>query len=524
MSAIRWCALTLLTALAVGTVAAALVFADVALQREYAGTKLVGSVVAHLAALAGATLCGAWVCARLVYDHRNGRAAPASFLPHRLAFVIAVATLAVHFAYDMPYHPLKFVVLVGEGFGALALVLLAFPALTRATPGRALRAADVTLFTLAATAVLAEATLRVYATLRPSPLLSPDGFETERWLRAWQMKPGRIHNGFPCDSRGFYDDELTPDQRAGTLVVSIGDSFSSGIVPHPFHFTTVCERELSGVTVYNVGAPAADPRIYLHFAREVALPLEPDLLVVNVFIGNDLDWGGPTPGRDWNRWLSRDGLLLYVVPSRVAAIRTERLALGDAGHGIASPQSTERTLVGLSRDEIAVHMPWLTDPTLERATFSEEKFRGIEGARVQLVCDPSRTHFDVALDALAGIVEAARDVPVVFVLIPDEFQVEADVWRMAVPVHDEARYDRDYPQRFLRAWCEERGVACLDLLPILRAEPPLEGGRRHLYHLRDTHFNARGNEVAGKALARFLAPLIGRASAAPPLPTSESGR
>jgi len=29
-------------------------------------------------------------------------------------------------------------------------------------------------------------------------------------------------------------------------------------------------------------------------------------------------------------------------------------------------------------------------------------------------------------------------------------------------------------------------------------------GLRHLYHRRDTHFNARGNRAAGEALARFL--------------------
>jgi hypothetical protein len=40
------------------------------------------------------------------------------------------------------------------------------------------------------------------------------------------------------------------------------------------------------------------------------------------------------------------------------------------------------------------------------------------------------------------------------------------------------------------------------------AEPPLEDGNRHLYHLRDTHWNARGNRLAGEALAEFLAPRL----------------
>jgi hypothetical protein len=36
----------------------------------------------------------------------------------------------------------------------------------------------------------------------------------------------------------------------------------------------------------------------------------------------------------------------------------------------------------------------------------------------------------------------------------------------------------------------------------------MEDGRRHLYHLQDTHFNARGNEIAGRALARFVDSLL----------------
>ena len=40
-----------------------------------------------------------------------------------------------------------------------------------------------------------------------------------------------------------------------------------------------------------------------------------------------------------------------------------------------------------------------------------------------------------------------------------------------------------------------------------RAVPPLTDGWRHVYHLRDTHFNVRGNRVAGEALAQALAEL-----------------
>ena len=48
------------------------------------------------------------------------------------------------------------------------------------------------------------------------------------------------------------------------------------------------------------------------------------------------------------------------------------------------------------------------------------------------------------------------------------------------------------------------GVMLINLLPAMRAVEPHADGKRHVYHLQDTHFNARGNDVAGRELARFL--------------------
>jgi hypothetical protein len=91
-------------------------------------------------------------------------------------------------------------------------------------------------------------------------------------------------------------------------------------------------------------------------------------------------------------------------------------------------------------------------------------------------------------------------------VIPDEFQVEDAVWEVARAGVDGERLDRDLPQRVLVAWLAEQDIPFLDLLPALRAVPPMADGNRHLYHRRDTHFNARGNEVVGEELARFLQP------------------
>ena len=91
----------------------------------------------------------------------------------------------------------------------------------------------------------------------------------------------------------------------------------------------------------------------------------------------------------------------------------------------------------------------------------------------------------------------------------NEFQLEDDVWNAAFDADIDGALDRDGPQRRIAAWLAERGIPCLDLLPNLRAEPREDDGRYHLYHLKDTHFIARGNAVVGRALAAFVRDELG---------------
>ena len=101
---------------------------------------------------------------------------------------------------------------------------------------------------------------------------------------------------------------------------------------------------------------------------------------------------------------------------------------------------------------------------------------------------------------MTEIRKAAAETPVLIMLIPDQFQVDDQLWQ-ALGMQDR---DRDQPQKRIIAWLQAEGIPYLDLLEVLRAVPVMADGQRHLYHLRDTHFNARGNSVTGKALAEFL--------------------
>jgi hypothetical protein len=92
-----------------------------------------------------------------------------------------------------------------------------------------------------------------------------------------------------------------------------------------------------------------------------------------------------------------------------------------------------------------------------------------------------------------------RKVPVVLVLIPDEFQVNSAVLAAALQeanlCHEEV--DLDLPQRRLRDFCADQGVLCLDLKPFFDGIPDA-------YAFRDTHWNVRGNHLAAEKMAAWI--------------------
>ena len=397
-------------------------------------------------------------------------------------------------------YPILGSVTAAGAYGLFALWYALLPRLRRWIPAAGRRGLDLVAMNACLTLLLAEGSLRVLARAGASSLLVTESVPLQVRRDAHRQAPGTRWFGFPMNRGGHYDTEFVPSSDVpGPLVVSIGDSFSYGAVPHAYHFTTVAEDERPGVEIYNMGYSAIGPSDYLHLLQQEALPLKPDLVVVHLFVGNDITDGRTPAGPP--RWYDGDSYLLAVVWHRLRNMK--RSGFANVGQGALPSDATREALVAA--------FPFLADPLLEPPSVSAEVFRDLARTNAERVClaqetDTQRLAYEGFFQTLEEIVQAAGDTPLGFVLIPEEFQVEDDVWDLVVR-SGSPLLDRDLPQRKIGAWLEARGVPVLDLLPILRDVAPLEDGRRHLYHLHDLHFNARGNAVAGRALARFLGPL-----------------
>ncbi len=402
---------------------------------------------------------------------------------------------------------------VAAGLVASGLLLVSFRPDSFCRVGsspRMLRIADLILGNVALLLILGECGVRGASHLFPSPLLDRHGASLSERLAAHRTEPFSLHYGRPRNSLGYVDEEFVapPGSR---VIVSIGDSFSQGAVPWEYHFTTVCEERMSHVEVFNIGVSGIGLEEYRSLMETEALPLSPDVLVVNLFVGNDLVPGtrhgkprGESPPREYGRF-DLDRFHLPVVVRRVGVLWRE----SSRSAGLGTPQGADaRRLSERSKAELEREFPWLADPMLEAETFSETAFLDIEQRRARGICASQDDRFERAFAVLTEMRRLAGDTPLLVVLIPDEFQVEDALWEVLRQRFPAKKLERDRAQTVLIEWLTEQGISFVDLLPEFRQVEPLADGRRHLYHRQDTHFNARGNRLAGQVMATALQRLI----------------
>jgi hypothetical protein len=327
---------------------------------------------------------------------------------------------------------------------------------------------------LAVTLVLAEVTLRFFSAWFGASLLISDALDAHRLL------PGHDYGGgLRGNSLGYPGPEFEQAKRPGVFrIAALGDSFAVGpAVPFADNYLTLLEKALPGTEMYNFGVSGTGPREYRTILRRDVWTYQPDLVLVCIFVGNDITESLATP-----RHMDPRRHALYLLLARGWRLAKEWWRRAPTAEGIQS-------------DRPAV------------ARLSEHSFREVEARRLEVCLNPPpaalEKKWERAFDDLEGIINDCRahGVPLRFVLIPDEFQVNgkvlADATR-ACSVDPEA-LDLDWPQGRLVAFCGEREVPCLDLLPAFRAVPDT-------YEPRDTHWNVRGNRLAAAELGAWLQP------------------
>lgn len=350
-------------------------------------------------------------------------------------------------------------------FSLVAGVLALGALLPRPVP-LPLRVLDFSLFAAAASLVGLDLGLRLYAERNPSPLLLPSLASTRAQLDAYRFRPGELRFGFPCNSAGYFDDEPPPADDPRRRWAVVGDSFVAGPVPHSEHFTTVAETS-TGQVLQCYGVYGAGPREYVELLEREVLPQGPDGVLLCLFVSNDVtDSRRAQPSWFLRIFHPNNAPTFFFLRRRAAA--AERRSI-------------------LHRED-----------SRSSGLFTPEEYLRLEGDLASQVCDPGNRAWPVFESVMGSLLAVVGDLPLRVLLLPDEFQVDDELWRAIVA--ERGPLDRELPQRRIREFLESRGVEVLDVLPALREAA--KGGP--VFLLRDTHGNARGNAVVGRELAAFL--------------------
>jgi hypothetical protein len=331
---------------------------------------------------------------------------------------------------------------------------------------------ELVAFNLALTLFLGECGLRLYGAWSGRSLLVADTVDT------YKLQPGHDYGGgLHGNNFGYPGRDFVIEKRPGFRRLAVlGDSFAVGpAVPYADNFLTLLESKIPNVEVYNFGISSTGPREYQAVMQEDVWQFQPDLVLVCVFVGNDITETLGSP-----RGMSFRKHALYLFLSRAGRLLHERGRQPVLSIASAPDQ-------------------------FPRPALAEETFREIEARRLSICQIPETTAMEKKWQQTLSHLEAIigdckkHGVPLGFVLIPDEFQVNRSVLSAALSSANlgPQGVDLDLPQRRLQAFCDERIVPCLDLLPFFQSVPDT-------YAPRDTHWNVRGNHLAAEKVYLWL--------------------
>jgi hypothetical protein len=377
----------------------------------------------------------------------------------------------------------------GAGMAGVAYALLRFrPGFLRS---RWVRGAEVVLWNGLLIFLLAEIVVRLYLASGSGPGWLHSSPDTVRY----RLDPGSDWLGTRPNSLGFYDVEWSERNSPGVIrVVVLGDSYTVGLVPYAENYVTRVDEALGErIEVLNLGVVHMAVRQYLEILVSDGLRFDPDLVVVSLYVGNDIRRDPPR------------GFFSEVGSEALSAARILWTVLVEGGPYRSALAMSSQGLFRFEADGTRSEQP----------VMSVEKHLGREWKHLERVFRPPQTgrmrrawrETETALEELVGICRE-RGISIVATIAPDEIQVVPALLE-TVTAHYDAdpdQFDLDYPNRRLSGVLERAGVPVLDF-----TEPLREAERKApTYHPRAVHWNRHGNAAAASALAPWLRTQIDR--------------
>jgi hypothetical protein len=325
-----------------------------------------------------------------------------------------------------------------------------------------------------------EAGVRICRLVDPLCVTMPD----DTYMRYRGKPHAREFNGFRLNSRGYKDVEFSPSKKPGVFrIIGLGDSYTYGAVPYRYGYMTLLEDGLRaagcGCEVLNLGVPAAGPVDYLSLFVNEGLSLGPDMVLINLYLGDDFYHGG-TRFRLYSWSVAATWINSLIANRWPPEGRSFGSGVYRDDEMLQSEGSYIRHLVRIESG------PFLRDNREFRNDFSSS-LRYLK--EIKKICD------------LKGIGFAV-------VVCPAELQVYPQLQNKVVrEMHlRKDNFDFSLPNRMLGREFERLGVDYLDLLEPLVRVYAVRG--RSFNKPNDPHWNIYGNRVAARLVGPWFSARI----------------
>lgn len=329
-----------------------------------------------------------------------------------------------------------------------------------------------------------------------------------RWIKLSSNKSCELKsawNSFPpvevkTNSLGLRNPEVTLPKPADTKrILFVGDSFTMGWgVKEQETFTRMTERLLNekGLTnkveTINAGFTAAGPSGYYIYLKHFGLTLDPDIIVIGFFIGNDIT------ARTDVEWVQTD-------EQGMPDVTRSKTTFIDTDGTIRFRDTPFRYRIPFLRDSHAfLLLADLINPQVTSSAPSKDKIN-------QLTClfkkechdlDTAKSEVKFLFSGIQKLV-SEKGKKLVVMLIPDDYQVNAYpayAVNNGLPLlpSDRRRVNNEFVSFF-----QQEGIRYIDLLPVF-----MEKAKEPLYFREDRHWNTRGHEFAAAVISEELAKIL----------------
>jgi hypothetical protein len=298
-------------------------------------------------------------------------------------------------------------------------------------------------------------------------------FEYDEVL-GWKLKPGararQAYGEFDVvyrtNKEGFRDDrDYSYEKQSGRKrAVVLGDSFAFGVgVENRETFAKLLEAE-TPYEVFNLGVSGYDPGQYLLLLKGTGLRYNPDLIVIALYLGNDIS----------DLLLDHYSAGIWYKPFFV--LEKEKLVVKNIPVPNKEPNVIKEHV---EMNSFIRHIYWLRTLNLLRASWTKTVYPFIEKHGV--VKDTDQAYALQLLEAILGdaqsICKSGGERRLVVLIIPS----------------------RNIRYNYRERWLGEEVAKMLKIHDIPYAEM-LNGRREDFYFEHDGHFNARGHVFAADQL------------------------